>query len=106
MTNSGVSHQGEGSAARGLCVPPQQPSWWTQTLTWPLQCVRLEVVIHTSPEADGACISIEASDPHTRELVAKAVQPSYQIRSRRHAAEEASAIVETLLLSALDPDPF
>ena len=76
-----------------------------QTLV-PLECVCIRLEIHGALEADVVSISMEASDPHTKELLAIRVDPSYPRHARRRAAEDAGLHVRNLLLDLLDPDPF
>lgn len=106
MTNSGESQQGMVQAG-GVCraLRPEAQRWGSMPL-YPLECVRVEVVIHQDPTKDVYCLGIEYSDPHTRELLGKVLDPARRRLSRRQVAEQVSVEVEAALSALFDPDPF
>lgn len=106
MTNTGISTPGEGSGARGLCEPPQDPFRWSQGLTVPVQCFRVELVVHQQPGGAGYCLAFEVSDPHTRELLAKWVDPMTKPSAVLPLASSVSVALRGVLLELTDPDPF
>lgn len=106
MTNSADSNTGKGSGARGLCEPPQKPYRWSQGLTVPVQCFRVELVVHQQPGAAGYCLSFEVSDPHTKELLAKWVDPMTRPSPVLPLASSVSVALRSVLLELTDPDPF
>lgn len=92
--------------ARGFCEPPQEPQRWSVGLLVPVQCFRVELVVHQQPGAAGYCMAFEVSDPHTKELLAKWVDP-YSVRN--DVLPLASAVTVALrgvLLELTNPDPF
>lgn len=106
MTNSGKSNQGEGSVVRGLHVATPTPARWTQRLLVPMECVRVELVVHQSPGEKVWCLGIEVTDPHSKELLAKVVEPSRHYSAVRTIPVEVAIELRHLLEAALDPDPF
>lgn len=106
MTISGVSNTGEGSGARGFCEPPLDSVRWVQGLTVPLQCFRVELVVHTQPGAGGYCLGFEVSDPHTKELLAKWIDPMTKPSPHLPIASSVSVALRSVLLELTDPDPF
>lgn len=106
MTTTGKSNTGEGSGARGLCEPPQQGVRWSQGLTVPVQCFRVDLVVHQQPGAKGYCLAFEVSDPHTRELLAKWVDPMTAPSPVLPLASSVSVALRSVLLELTDPDPF
>jgi hypothetical protein len=106
LTNNGKSNTGEGSGAHGFCEPPQQPLRWSQGLTVPLQCFRVELVVHRQPGNGPYCLAFEVSDPHTRELLAKWVDPYTEPSFVLPLASAVSVALRGVLLELTDPDPF
>lgn len=106
MTNSGEINTGEGSGAHGFCEPPQPPLRWSQGLTVPVQCFKVEMVVHQQPGARGYCMAFEVSDPHTRELLAKWVDPMTAPSPVLPLASSVSVALRSVLLELTDPDPF
>lgn len=106
MTNTGISTSGQGSGASGLCSPPQDGVRWSQGLTVPLECFRVEMVVHQALAARQWCLSFEVSDPHTRELLAKWVDPCREMSMVLPVASAASVALRGVLLELTDPDPF
>lgn len=106
MTIKGKSNAGEGSGAHGVCEPPQPPLRWSQGLTVPVQCFRVELVVHQQPGAKGYCLAFEVSDPHTKELLAKWVDPYTAPSLTLPLASSVSVALRGVLLELTDPDPF
>lgn len=42
----------------------------------PPECLRIDLRIHTDPERLRACLDLEVADAHTRELLAKRLDPN------------------------------
>lgn len=106
MTNNAYSDAGEGSGPHGFCEAPQPPLRWSQGLTVPVQCFRVELVVHQQPGASGYCMAFEVSDPHSRELLAKWVDPFTKPSQVLPLASSVSVAVRGVLQELLDPDPF
>ena len=106
MTNSAKTTSGEGSGAHGFCEPPLDPVRWSQGLTVPIQCFRVELVVHQQPGARGYCMAFEVSDPHTKELLAKWVDPLKEPSPVLPMASSVSVALRSVLLELTDPDPF
>lgn len=106
MTTSEESTAGRDSGAHGLCEPPQPPQRWSQGLTVPVQCFRVELVVHQQPGGAGYCLAFEVSDPHTRELLAKWVDPFTTPSLVLPLASSVSVALRGVLLELTDPDPF
>lgn len=106
MTTSRKSNTGEGSGTSGLCSSPQPPLRWSQGLTVPLQCFRVEMVVHQQPGARGYCLAFEVSDPHTKELLAKWVDPYTPPSQVLPLASAVTVALRGVLLELTDPDPF
>lgn len=64
------------------------------------------MVVHTHPGSDTFLLAFEVSDPHTKELLAKHVDPSQTTRAWAGYAETAMAALRPILLELFDPDPF
>lgn len=73
---------------------------------FPAQCVRLEVVIHQEPGEAVYGYAIEVSDPHTKELLCKAAQPTKKFSQVRSIAATITLDIRALLEDVMDPDPF
>lgn len=82
------------------------PSHYQQTLTFPPSCVRLSVTLHQDPSAPGYCLTIEARDAHTAELLEAIVDPLRPYSTLRGVAADVSLDVRQVLQALLDPDPF
>lgn len=106
MTLRPILATGEGSAPRGLCEAPQQAVRWTQGLTVPAQCFRVEVVVHQSQQQDVWCYAFEVTDPHTKELLAKWVEPARPANRVLPLASLVTVELRAALLALTDPDPF
>jgi len=106
LTNRGKSREGEGCSPGGFCQVPQRAERWTQGTLVPIQCFKLEVVVHQSPDAGPWCLAVEVSDPHTKELFAKWVDPSRVTESHVGLAGEVASDLRTILRALTDPDPF
>lgn len=72
----------------------------------PLQCVKVVLTAHSEGKQSVACVHIEASDPHTKELLALTVDPTLTARNGQDLAGHLTVIVRRILLQLLDPDPF
>lgn len=97
---------GRDSGADGFCQPPLPPERWSQGLTVPVECLRVELVIHQAPAAGTSCWAFEVSDPHTRELLAKWVEPAYRNGVHLPLASYVTTALRGVLLELTDPDPF
>ena len=106
MTSSGISITGRDSGAGGVCQPPFQAQRWIQGVTVPLECFRVELVVHTRPGTDVVCFALEVSDPHTRELLAKLVDPSHRALQAVGWISHVTLDLRSILLELTDPDPF
>lgn len=106
MTSSRISTSGEGSGAGGLCQPHQRSERWVQGVTVPVECFRVEVVVHQQPGAPVYGYSIEVSDPHTRELLAKVAEPARQAVQAVGLVSNVTLDIRAVLLELTDPDPF
>lgn len=106
MTTSGKSNTGEGSGAHGLCEPHQRPERWLQGVTVPVECFRVEVVVHQQPGTDVYGYAIEVSEPHTRELLAKVAEPSRRASATVGLVSNVTLDIRAVLLELTDPDPF
>lgn len=106
MTISGNSHQGEGCRAEGFPPAVLRPEHWTAQSLVPAQCVRVELVIHQLPDRSVSCWAYEVSNPHSKELLAKHVQPYVTGRTGRTLAEDVGEALTTATGWLLDPDPF
>lgn len=95
-----------GSVASGLCSSPLRPERWLQVPTIPVECVAVQVVLHLRPEADTWCYALEATDPHTRELLGMIVEPTRRLVTPAQACSLASTDVRATLLALTDPEPF
>lgn len=106
MTISGMSTPGEGSGARGLCEPHQSPQRWTQGVTVPVECFRVEVVVHRQPGTNVYGYSMEITDPHSRELLAKVAEPARNALATVGLVSNVTLDMRGILLELTDPDPF
>lgn len=106
MTTRGKSNTGEGSGARGVCEPPQLSQRWVQGLTVPASCFTVRLDVHQEPGGEHWCYSMEVSDPHSRELMARIVQPARHYSSVLPLASVVSTDMRAVLLELTDPDPF
>jgi hypothetical protein len=106
LTYKRIYEQGEGSVGSGLCSPPRQAERWTQSLTVPVQCLRVELVVHQQPGTGVSCWAFEVADPHTKELLAKWVEPSYVNGAHLPLASFVTTSLRGVLLELTDPDPF
>lgn len=106
MTNSGISHQGEGSGGPGFGPSSARSTSWRQTLLTPVPLVqvRLDVGWHAAERI--GMYSAECYVPNTRELLALEVHPSARYDSLEHFVGTAHAWQRAVLLSVFDPDPF
>lgn len=106
MTNSRISNQGEGSGDAKHRPYRGDAHRWTATTLVPEECLRVEVVIHQGAPDGTWCLAIEASNPHTKELLAKWIDPTMRTLSYEHPSMRAAAEVRAVLVALLDPDPF
>jgi hypothetical protein len=106
LTNRGISDTGRDSGASGFCSPPFQAERWIQGVTVPLECFRVELVVHQQPAGDRYCFAIEVSDPHSRELLAKCVDPSHRFGQAVGMVSHVTLDLRAILLELTDPDPF
>lgn len=106
MTTSGISTPGEGSGAGGLCQPPQRPSRWVQGLTIPAQCFTVRIDVHRAPSGGPWCFAFDVTDPHTRELLAKVVEPARPASTAAGAVGLVVVDLRGILLELTDPEPF
>ena len=106
MTSDAISHQGEGSGG-GVCRPHRPKAVrWTSNPMVPEQCVKLELVLHTAPNERVACVAFELSNPHTKELLSKWVDPARKFGTATGLVTGALVDCRSLLFDLLDPDPF
>lgn len=106
MTTSGISKTGEGSGPDGFCQAPLEASRFVQSVLTPVQCLRVELVVHQQPGTGVSCWAFEVSDPHTKELLAKWVEPSYVNGQHLPLASYVTTSLRGVLLELTDPDPF
>lgn len=106
MTNSGISNTGEGSVRSGLCSAPQRPERWLQQPTIPASCFAISAVVHQIPGGDLWCYAIEASDPHTKELLGMIVEPTRKSLTAAHLASVVATDIRATILALTDPEPF
>jgi hypothetical protein len=85
---------------------PKTERSWSQTLMFPQQCIRLEVVIHQDHDTDRWCLEVEGSDPHTRELLWLEVSPAMRQSPVYTVGAEVAVRLRSILLSLMDPEPF
>lgn len=79
---------------------------WIQTRLVPAECFRMEVVVHSEPKRDVHCLSLEVTDPHTRELLARHVTPFRPNPAGTTLAADISIVLRRILLELTDPEPF
>lgn len=72
----------------------------------PAQCIRVEVVIHQTPDRSVACWAYEVSNPHSSELLAKHVQPYVMAGEHQDLPGDVSEALELAVRYLLAPDPF
>lgn len=106
MTSSGKFSTGRDSGAGGLCQPPQSAQRWTQGLTVPVTCFKVEVVVHQQPGQNLWCYAFEVSDPHTREHLAQVVEPARRYSQVLGLVGQVVVDLRAALLELTDPDPF
>jgi len=106
LTIRGNSDQGEGCRAEGFPIALLHPEHWTAQSLVPAQCLRVEVVVHQLPDRSVSCWAYEVSNPHTKELVAKHVQPYAAGSTAGELSEEIGAALEAAVGWLLNPDPF
>lgn len=106
MTSERYLHTEEGSGPGGFCQAPQLGERWTQGLTVPVQCFKVEMVVHQDPSLSVYCHAFEVSDPHTKELLAKWVDPSRPHSAVLPLASSITVELRGVLLALTDPDPF
>lgn len=106
MTTEGISNQGEGCST-GVSVPQRGGvERWLSTRMWPVACVTVRLDIHTQQGVPLQCVSIEVSNPHTKELEAHVVRPAENYESPEDMVSRALMELRGLLLELFDPDPF
>lgn len=81
-------------------------SRWVQGLTVPVECFKVEVVVHTRPGTDMYCYAMEVSDPHSRELLAKVAEPTRRASQVLSLVSNITLDMRGILLELTDPDPF
>lgn len=90
-----------------LCPPqPPLPRRWLQAPLYPMPCIKVELVVHRGRRDGQWLFGLEASDPHTRELVGSVLDPS---RRPQHPAMIVESILDELrdaLTGLFDPEPF
>lgn len=106
MTIRGLSTSGEDSGPGGLCQAPFQAQRWIQGVTVPLECFRVELVVHQRPNSDLYAFALEVSDPHTKELLAKCVDPTHRASAAVGMVSHVTLDLRAILLELTDPDPF
>jgi hypothetical protein len=72
----------------------------------PVECFAVKVEVHQSPGARVWCYSLEVSDPHTRELLAKVVQPARRYSEVLGLVALVCTDLRGVLLELTDPEPF
>lgn len=87
-------------------IMPKDETRWLQSILWPQQCLRVELVVHQEPGVDRWCYALEVVDPHTQELLAKAVSPAERYPPGTTVAAEVAARLREILLLLTDPEPF
>lgn len=72
----------------------------------PQQCFRVEVVVHQDPQMLVYALAFEVSDPHTKELLAKWVDPCVPRSVSLPVATAVSTALRGVLAALTDPEPF
>ena len=106
MTTKGFYQQGEGCSAVGFPSALSEPEHWNAQPLWPAQCVRVEVVVHRTPDWSVACWAYEVSNPHNRELLAKHVAPFCAAEEASSLSSDVCEALEVALIALLNPEPF
>lgn len=106
MTSNARSQQGEVQIGAGFCTEPQRPTRWLQGLALPVQCFSARLTVHQQAGAPVYCYDFEVADPHTKELLAKVVEPAKRYSEVLHLAQQVSLDLRSTILHLTDPDPF
>lgn len=107
MTTQGKFNTEEGCSRSKSDVSALQRQDWNVRPLVPLDCVELRLVVHTTPGRDAISVSLEAKDPHSRELLAHYVDPSVRCWSDPRATVTSVALkVRQVLVDLFDPEPF
>ncbi len=72
----------------------------------PIQCLRVEVVVHQQPGTGLTCWAFEVYNPHTKELLGKWVEPTYRAGDHLPLASYITTSLRGTLQQLLDPEPF
>lgn len=94
------------AAAAVHAARPLRAEEWVQTPTVPVQCFRVDLVVHQEPGADRWCFSLEVSDPHTKELLGMVVHPAERYSQVWALVTDVTMQLRSVLLTLTDPEPF
>lgn len=106
MTSNAESQQGMVQIGAGFCSEPQPALRWSQGLALPVQCFAARLTVHQQAGAPVYCYDFEVADPHTKELLAKVVEPAKRYSQVLHLAQQVSLDLRAVILTLTDPDPF
>lgn len=106
MTNRRIWDQGEGSGGAQHRPFRGEPRRWAATVLVPVECIRVTLVLHSMPQTDTHCLAFEVDDPHTKELLAVTVDPTWRAAPSLGVAASATLELRAVLLGLFDPDPF
>lgn len=79
------------------------PEHWARTNLWAEQCIRVELVVHQLPDRSVSCWAYEVTNPHSKELLAKHVQPYARGEEHQSLANQIGEALEVALIGLLDP---
>lgn len=106
MTNGGISKQGEGCSLPKEVTSRGGVERWISTRLFPASCVTVRIDLHTADHTTAQCVSIECSNPHTRELEAHVVRPAENFNTSEDMVMRVIFELQAVLLELFDPDPF
>jgi len=106
LTKTPISNTGECCRAEGFPSALLSPEHWSAQTMYPLQCLKVELVVHQLPDRSVSCWAYEVSDAHTKELLAKHVQPYVRPSDGLGLSADVSDALAVALIALLDPDPF
>lgn len=76
------------------------------TRLFPCSCVTVRLDIHTQAGVPLQSVSLEVSNPHTRELEAHIVRPAESYDTAEDMVSRVLSELRPVLLELFDPDPF
>lgn len=106
MTNSGISHQGEGSGGPGFGPASARATSWRQTSLVPHSLVQVRLDVGWHREHNVGMFSGEVYVPNTRELLGLEVHPTSRYENLEVFIGQAQRWQGALLRDCFDPDPF